>query len=457
MPLLLVQIMATLQTALDLPGLRLVTLDAFRSFLQSLKFSDIGAFIGPTTAAFVRLWPELTPPERASAAETINYLVVENADNLSRYVQDVADLSEIDELAQANRRLVRARQHWSFDDRLGHLLDRIASENDVVTHQALRELKTLLEANTVKVQTLAAGDSFDPSIGRLVEVLLGASVKDGPENELLRNSAFECIGILGAVDPDRFELPPLPQPPIVLENFVNTDEAIEFALRLVQDLLVGAYRSTNDTKHQEFLAYAIQELLRFCGFTASLILPHHAAGQVDERAQRRWDRLPRTVIEACAPLLSTRFSLGNLKPMPAATFPIYSSTSTYRDWIRTFANELLQRVQGSTARQVFGAFSGLLHLEDTVVAQHLLPHLLLNVLICGSEDDRAKIKVEMETVLTDQVSPTHALSENSRLLSAQVRLSLSSRCTSRTSTQERRADARTAPRSRRPSSRSWTT
>ncbi|BGP36884.1 hypothetical protein JCM10449v2_000786 [Rhodotorula kratochvilovae] len=418
------QIMATLQTALDLPGLRLVTLDAFRSFLQSLKFSDIGAFIGPTTAAFVRLWPELTPPERASAAETINYLVVENADNLSGYVQDVADLSDIEELAQANRRLARARQHWTFDVRLGHLLDRIASENDVVTLQALRELKTLLEENTAKVQALAAGDSFDASIGRLVEVLLGASVKNGPENELLRNAAFECIGILGAVDPDRFELPPLPQPPIVLENFVNTDEAIDFALRLIQDLLVGAYRSTNDTKHQEFLAYAIQELLRFCGFTASLILPQQAAGEVDERAQRRWERLPRTVVEACAPLLSTRFSLGNLKPMPSATFPIYSSTSTYRDWIRTFANELLQRVQGSTARQVFGAFSGLLHLEDTVVAQHLLPHLLLNVLICGSEDDRAKIKVEMETVLTDQVSPTHALSENSRLLSAQTVFSL---------------------------------
>ncbi|GAA6058026.1 hypothetical protein JCM3770_003979 [Rhodotorula araucariae] len=418
------QIMATLQTALDLPGLRLATLDAFRSFLQSLKFSDIGAFIGPTTAAFVRLWPELTSPERASAAETINYLVVENADNLSGYVQDVADLSQIEELAQANRRLARARQHWTFDVRLGHLLDRIASENDVVTLQALRELKTLLEENTAKVQALAAGDSFDSSIGRLVEVLLGASVKDGPENELLRNAAFECIGILGAVDPDRFELPALPQPPIVLENFVNTDEAIDFALRLVQDLLVGAYRSTNDTKHQEFLAYAIQELLRFCGFTASLILPQHAAVEVDERAQRRWERLPRTVVEACAPLLSTRFSLGNLKPMPSATFPIYSSTSTYRDWIRTFANELLQRVQGSTARQVFGAFSGLLHLEDTVVAQHLLPHLLLNVLICGSEGDRAKIKVEMETVLTDQVSPTHALSENSRLLSAQTVFSL---------------------------------
>ncbi|GAA5994714.1 protein kinase MEC1 [Rhodotorula paludigena] len=411
------QIMATLQTALDLAGLRLATLKAFGSFIESLKFSDLSGFIGPTTAVFVRLWPELTPAERNAAADTINYLVVDNGEGLVQYVHDVADLSGIDELGEANKRLRQARRSWTFDGCLRHLLDRVSSENDVVTFQALRELRAFLEQNSVKVQALASGDSFQAGMGRLVEVLLGASVKDGPENELLRNVAFECIGILGAVDPDRFELPPVEQPPIVLENFVNYQEAIDFALRLVQDLLVGAYRSTNDTKHQEFLAYAIQELLRFCGFSAVLVEP---GASVDPNVQQRWQRLPRTVVEACAPLLSTRFSLGNLKPMDEASFPIYSSTTNYRDWIRTFANELLQRVHGSDAKQVFGAFSGLLHLEDTVVAQHLLPHLLLNVLICGSEDDRVKIKTEMETVLTDQVSPTHALSENSRLLSAQT-------------------------------------
>ncbi|GAA5902167.1 hypothetical protein JCM6882_006719 [Rhodosporidiobolus microsporus] len=419
------QIMATLQTALELPGLRLVALNAFDSFLRSLKFSDIGPFIGPITAAFVRLWPDLTEIERTAAKSTINYLVVENAASLSEHVKDVADLSGIEGLEQASSRLHRARATWSFDLSCGYLLDRIAGENDVVTLQALRELKFVLEKDTKSVQALSAGDSFDPFVGRTVAVLLGAAVKDGPENELTRNTAFECIGILGALDPDRFELPPVEQPPIVLENFQNHAEAVDFALRLIEDLLVGAYRSTNDTKHQEFLAYAIQELLRFCGFTADLILAASTGVPVDPLAQSRWQRLPKTVIEACAPLLSTRFSLGNLKPMPAAEYPIYTSTSSYRDWIRSFANDLLQKVQGSTARQVFDAFSGLLHLEDTVVAQHLLPHLLLNVLICGSESDRDKIKREMETVLTDQVSPTHVeLSENSRLLSAQTVFSL---------------------------------
>ncbi|GAA5989436.1 hypothetical protein JCM11641_007903 [Rhodosporidiobolus odoratus] len=418
------QIMATLQTALELPGLRLVTLKAFGSFLRSLKFSDIGPFIGPTTASFVRLWSELSEPERGAAKASISYLVVENATNLADHVKDVADLSGIEGLEQANSRLQRARAAWSFDNWCGHLLDRIAGENDVVTLQALRELKVVLERDASNLQALSAGDSFDPFVGRIVAVLLGAAVKDGPENELARNAAFECIGILGALDPDRFDIPPVEQPPIVLENFENHVEAIDFALRLIEDLLVGAYRSTNDTKHQEFLAYAIQELLRFCGFSADLILASTSTVAVDPVALDRWQRLPKTVVEACAPLLSTRFSLGNLKPMPLAQYPVYSSTFSYRDWTRSFANDLLNKVQGAVAQQVFGAFSGLLHLEDTVVAQQLLPHLLLNVLICGSEEDRDKIKQEMETVLTDQVSPTHALSENSRLLSAQTVFSL---------------------------------
>ncbi|BGO96796.1 Serine/threonine-protein kinase MEC1 [Rhodotorula toruloides] len=418
------QIMATLQTALELPGLRLVTLNAFRAFLQSLKFSDIGAFIGPTTAAFVRLWPDLTNLERASAAKTIHYLVVENVDSLSQHVKDVADLSGIPELAQADRRLQAARRGWSLFDWLRHLLDRIASENDVVTLQALRELKVVLAKNVASIQALATGDTFDPAIGRLVSVLLSAAVKDSPENESIRNVAFECIGILGAVDPDRFELPPVEPPPVVLENFDDRSEAIDFAIRLIEDLLVGAYRSTNDTKHQEMLAYAIQELLRFCGFTEDLIISPQTAAHVDPLTLHRWQKLPKTVIEACAPLLSTRFSLANDRAMQPATFPIYLSTTVYRDWIRAFANELLKGVRGETAGQVFGAFSGLLHLEDTAVAQHLLPHLVLHVVICGSDEDRLNIKKEMETVLTDQVSPTHTLSENSRLLAAQTVFSL---------------------------------
>lgn len=419
------QIMATLQTALDIPGLRLVTLNAFRSFIGSLKFADIGPFVGPMTAAFVRLWPELEPRERDAACATINYIVVDNADNLARNVKDVADLSGIPELASAHRRVQAVQRNWSFLEHLEHLLDRVASENEGVMLQGLRELRTLLSRSTKAVHQMASGDAFDPSLSRLIAVLLSASARDGLENEIHRNLAFECIGIIGAVDPDRFELPPVEQPPVVIENFLDTNEAIRFALRLIVDLLVGAYRSTNDTKHQELLAFAIQELLRFCKFTGSLVISKSTA-VVDDLTKSRWESLPKSVMEACAPLLTTRFSL-SIGSIPEMAFPIYTSTSTYRDWIRTFANELLKRVGATTAKQVFAPFSGLLHLEDTAIAQYLLPHLVLHVLISGRESDREAIRTEIATILQDQVSPTHNLTENSRLLSAQVREIVTSR------------------------------
>lgn len=413
------QIMATLQTALEVPGLRLVTLRAFRSFIQSLKFADIGTFIAPTTAAFVRLWPELSLLEREAAAATVKYIVVENGDNLSEYVKDVADFSGIPELRDAQRALRLVRRAWTFESHLDYLLDRVASENEVVALQGLRELQSLLAASTSQLHALAAGDTFDDRLGRLVAVLLAATSRDGTETESHRNVAFECIGIVGAVDPDRFDLPPVEQPPVVVENYLDSSESVQFAIRLIVDLLVGAYQSTNDTRHQELLGYAIQELLRFCNFTEAVVTANVKTA-ADELNRNRWLSLPKGVMEACTPLLTTRFSI-TTQVMDEVAFPIYAGTSSYRDWVRSFANELRKRASGQTAQQIFSPFAGLFHLEDTTTAQYLLPHLVLHVLISGKESDREAIRVEIATILQDQVAPSHDLSENSRLLSAQVR------------------------------------
>lgn len=418
----LFQIMATLQSALDFEGLRDVTLEAFRVFIVTLKFSEIGPFIGTTSATFVRLWPEFSPAAKKTAAATLSYVIVENAPGLASYVQDVADLSGIPELEETNKRLQDIRKNWSFSKRSEYLLGRIGSENDVVALQALRELKILMTGNTPQLQAFSAGDSFNQCVGPLVKTLLGAAVKDGPENEQIRNVAFECIGILGALDPDRFEMAPADAPFIVTRDFNDQEESIKFALHLIQHLLIGAYRSTNDTKHQEFLAYAIQELLSFCGFTADLVTSGSSVKAVDAVARKRWNELPKWVLETCGPLLGGSFSFKERTSPHAAEYPIYSSTASYRDWIRIWANDLISKLKGTAVKRIFQAFPPVLHLEDIAVAQHLLPHLVLNALIAGSDEDRQKVRVEIETVLTDQVSPTHQLSENSRLLSAQVSL-----------------------------------
>ncbi len=417
------QIMATLQSALEAPGLREVTLQAFKVFIERLKFSEIGPFLGTTTATFVRLWPEFTDPQRRIAVETVNYIVIENGNNLSKFTQDVADLSGIPELEPANLKLGEIRKAWGFDRRSDILLERIKSENDVVTLQALNELGTLLTERTAELQKLTAGDSFDGSVGKLVKTLFAVAVKEGVENEQIRNRAFECLGILGAVDPDRFEMPPAEAAFVVEEDFKNHDEAIKFALHLIQDLLIGAYRSTNDTRHQETLAFAIQELLNFCGFVPEVMAVNDKAAikAVDPVVLKRWRELPAVVHETCGPLLGGSFSFKSREETEPVGYPIYSNTSSYRDWIRTFASYLISQLEHEIPKRVFGAFPPVLHLEDTAVAQHLLPHLVLTAVISGSVEVRDKLREEMMTVLRDQVSPTHTrLSENSRSLSAQT-------------------------------------
>jgi serine/threonine-protein kinase ATR len=411
--------MATLQSALAVPALRSVALKAFNRFIVTLKFSEIGPFIGTTSATFVRLWNDLTGEERQTATGTLEYIIMHNADNLTSYVQDVADLSEIPELYLVNKKLMEIRSKWSFTQRSNFLLKRIGSENEVVSLQALKELKGLMTSATSELQAYASGDSFDASVGKLVKVLLSAGAKDGTENHVARNLAFECIGILGALDPDRFETPPEEAPAIVLHNFTDHDESITFALHLIQDLLIAVYRSTNDTKHQEVLAYVIQELLTFCGFTADLIPSGHSSATVTARARERWIRLPKAVHETCGPLLGSSFSVKVRAPVPAV-YPIYPSTTSYRDWIRTWTDELISKLKGTEVRRIFSAFPPVIRSGDITVARHLLPHLVLTTVMSGSDEDRTNVKNEMETVLTDQVNLKHNFSENSRLLSAQV-------------------------------------
>lgn len=420
--------MATLQGALEVPGLREVALSAYHVFINALKFNEVGPYIGTTSATFVRLWNEFTAREKELATKTLDYIIVHRSEGLVNFMRDVADLSGIPELSKSNAKLRLIRKNWTFTERSNHLLIRIRSENNVVALQALKELKELMLSARTELQAYSAGDSFDSSVGKLIQVVLAAAAKDGVDNEKLRNMACECIGVLGALDPDRFDMPAADSPTIVLRDFDDNSESTAFALRLVQDLLIGVYRSTNDTKHQELVAFAIQELLTFCGFTADLVQSDKSVPVSDART--KWINLPKIVLETCGPLLGSSFKVTVARPPPTPIYPIYAYTSSYRDWVGTWTSDLISCLRGKDrekggmdVERIFTPFLPVVRSGDITVARHLLPHLVLHTVISGSDEDRANVKNEMERVLVDQVDPKHQVSENGRLLSAQVRSS----------------------------------
>ncbi|KAH9948812.1 hypothetical protein B0H21DRAFT_777700 [Amylocystis lapponica] len=412
------QIMATLQTMVVVPELSDVTLQSWLTFLSTLDTRDIGPHVGPTSASFVVYWSAFSHHGRDLARQCLES-VIQKGTQLGTYLDEFVSLESIPQLADANKQLMALRRKWKPQDTLQGILERLASESVTVALQALRELKAFLLSDNEKfVRTLASGDVFDPLIGQITSALFTLACRDGESAESLRALAFDCIGALGAVDPDRFEMGISESRMIMLRNFTDENESVTFALHLIRDILVGAFRSTSDITYQNHLAYAIQELLHFCKFTPALVSPE-PTGSIPLKVRNRWNGLPKYVLETVTPLLESRFNLNAQESHPIQ-HPIYLTRQTYREWVQSWTSHLLTRASGEQARKVFYVFSAVVRNKDVGVAHHLLPHLVLNVLLSENQEDAQQIRQELLSVLEDQVDPNSKSSADKKLLSAQT-------------------------------------
>lgn len=402
------------------PELSEVTLESWFKFLTTLGHGELGAHIGPTSAAIVAFWKTFSSQARHSAYQVLEYIVMTEDARVREYLRDVVDLSVIDQLRPLSERLKRIRSSESPKEELQRILEQSASDNNTVGIQALQELKSflLLDGHSKYIQGLTSGDMFDPMVGQIVASLLSAACRDNSyDDESLRRLSFECIGVLGAMDPDRCEIPSRTTNTVILKNFTDEEETILFALYLIQDLLVGAFRATSDIKYQTSLAYSIQELLAFCRFTPAVVATRGTS--VSMKTRRLWNSLPKHVLETITPLLAARYTVSE-RPSQDLRLPLYPQQSTYREWIQLWAIHLISRTSGPMSQKLFNAFRSAVRSRDVVVAHHLLPHLVLHILISGNEGDADGVRLEMISVLEDQVDPQSNSTSDKKLLSAQV-------------------------------------
>ncbi|KAF8592595.1 hypothetical protein K439DRAFT_1625944 [Ramaria rubella] len=412
------QIMATMQSMLVMHALADETLSSWHTFITTLAFKDIGPYVGPTSAAFVTAWPNLKPPGRQLVIQAFKYLIHDNAEALGENLDEIVRLNGIPELAACSARLDTLRALWTPTRQLENLLDRVTSDNPAVAELSHLELKDFMSNNQQRILKLASGDVFDPIISRLVASLWDTACRDGEGVESLRLLAFDCIGRLGAVDPDRLELAPNDSSIILYQNFGEEEESIQFVLYLITQVLLGTFRSTSDIKFQSHLAFAIQELLKFCGFSEQLVSAD-SANAIPLKTRSRWSQLPRHVLEACTPLLQAKYTRTS-KPPRQVVHPIYPSQPTYREWMQDWTAHLIERVSGKRAKAIFDVFRPVVVDRDVGVARHLLPHLVLHVIISGNDTDTQNLQSEIAAVLMDQVQPAVSFSSNRRLLCAQT-------------------------------------
>ena len=411
--------MATLHVTLGVRELSDVTLDSWFIFLKTLDPRDSLAHAGPTSASLISFWKSLSPYGRDLASSILRYLVMDVGNNTDPdCLHDVVDLSSIEALSDVQHRLRAIRRGWSVEDRLHRLLERVSSDGLTVTLQALKEMKSLLDEQSDFFQSGTSGDSFNTLIGRTLRILSSVAGRDVDGIDDSRLIAFECIGAIGALDPDRLDLGMGDSRPIVLKDFTEEEESIRFAMHLIKDVLVSAFRSTSDMAYQTNLAYAIQEMLKFCQFDMSLMSSGRYTTSASVKAQTRWDSLPKHVLETITPLLQSRYTVKE-KPLPAFELPIYPQHGTYREWLQQWTTCLISEAKG-VAQKIFQPFHSVARNKDVGVAHHLLPHLVLHALVSSDEDKMWAIRSEILAVLQDQVNEGTTSSADKRLLSAQV-------------------------------------
>jgi serine/threonine-protein kinase ATR len=406
--------MATFQTLIGVPALSTATLASWSIFTRTLRPEDIGPHAGPTTACITYHWDNLLDDGRACATALIEY-IVENGGNIWHHTDDIADLSLIPELQKAHDSLKRLRGETAPKQGLERLMRRTFTDNYFVALQSLRELKGFIIDNRQLIAKMASGDVFDPLHSQIIAVLLSVACKDGEGSEVLHDLAFECMSSLGALDPDRCEIP-FKDPTMIFVNYSGEDRQTEFIKHLISDLLVGTFRSTSDVKYQNRIAFTIQELLKICGFGPALL---YNAGPLPAKTRRRWESFDKRVAVTIAPLLEGRLSQDDAETLELQ-HPVYLYQSSYREWLQRWAEYLICHVGSNGARRLFGAFRLSVRGNDVVIAHHILPHLVANVLVTGGDKEREKIRQEMLTVLEDQVNPGSGSTQNKRLLSAQV-------------------------------------
>ncbi|RKO92350.1 hypothetical protein BDK51DRAFT_26198, partial [Blyttiomyces helicus] len=286
------QIMAMLQTMLEIRVLRSPAIDSWTAFLRTLRPVAIGPILSQVAVILTASHASFTKDETSRVRAIFEHLYIQNGPALASSLSVLCLLPSVPDFAHLNEAVKKAkaaavakeaagspgslRTRDPMDD-IGELLAGAAHDNVAVCRRALVELRHTLEENRDALRASVLSESVDPTVNDAVRVLLETCRRfkgTGMDIQLL---CCECLGILGAVDPDRLDVVVCSADAAAATangaggDLSSFDGVVDFACMLIERQLAPAFRSAHNTKMQDHLAFAIQELLRFCGFTSAVV------------------------------------------------------------------------------------------------------------------------------------------------------------------------------------------
>lgn len=387
------QICAFLQSALETDLLQRASLDTWAVMLENLLPADLDDNLELAFAVIAQKWDTFTVQAKQSAYEMIEALVKNNGDILKRiyYKKGLPSLSGIEFLKPLNDQLAQLDAARHKPRKLVHLIKRCGNENVNVVRQTLEELRSFVADEQDLILADWNDDKAVFQIRELMTSLLKVLSRFQNSGSDIPVIAAECIGMVGALDHHKIDLVTDAQKGLVITyNFEQAQESISFVSLLLEDYLVKAFRASTDLNSQMFLAFGIQECLRFCNFKA----------QIEHGDTRAWHKFSPSTRATLHPLLYSRYT-ANPSQITNCTYPIFSDNISYTTWLHKFCLDTLSRVQGSNAEKIFGVCLTALRSQGQYqgIFNFLLPYAALNVVIGDSTKNREDIFQEIWAIL----------------------------------------------------------
>ncbi|KAF4553624.1 Phosphatidylinositol -3 and 4-kinase-like protein [Elsinoe fawcettii] len=391
------QIRACLQSAIDQGGLIDHALSAWLALMSNLTEENVVPLLGHLFSIVVQHWSSMCSDIQQKTYDIVAHLLKTYSDAIRDEVINVPSLAGIPLMSKFEAELNRLKSGEKPQRFLESFVHRLQDENASIVLQAGHELYDWLEQNQSFVYDGAVSEPPMPIVVTATRILLDTCVKYNNSSRVIADTCAKCLGVIGCLDPNRVEDNVTEPHMLVLSNFDQTREVCNWMAILFTDILVPAFKSASNARSQTFLAWAMQELLKFARFEN--VDAGRLRSSQTSTASEVWLKMPESTRNILLPFLSSSYVL-NINPrQQQIEYPIFSLSMKHGEWVRRWAYDMLLRGKGDNSSALFNTLSRVILSHSNTIAKFLLPYAAANIVLGGTVKEVNEIGQEMLTIL----------------------------------------------------------
>ncbi|KAK7608921.1 hypothetical protein JOL62DRAFT_524081 [Phyllosticta paracitricarpa] len=414
------QIRACLQSASEIPELCDKAFSAWSKLLEVVYEEDVEFLIDQTFSIVEQNWESFSPAGQAKAHDVVGNLVNGHKAAVQERVNMLPSFDSIPVMSKISAEINRFRAH-SVDELCQAFSKRCRDESAIVVTQALKEMIPFLGDNQQFIHDSTINQHPSPVVMDLCRSILDASTRFTESHPNVASLSAQCLGVFGALDPSRAETIRPRREILMMSNFTRLDESNEFVAFMLETVLAKSFHSATNAKAQAFIAYAMQECLKFCGLDKDVLSYRPRASQASP-AHQLWIRMPESVRSTLTPFLSSKYSTDSVRPVNRLPqkYPIFSPDLGHSRWLKQFVYDMLLNGKGENPQIVFPVLAKIIRSHDLAIATFLLPFTVVNIALGGTEQEVRNIIDEFLLILNTEITGPGPEADNIKRCSENV-------------------------------------